>query len=354
MKLLYITNGIDGIGGLERVLSIKLSYFADHLGHEVHVIVLHDKDRPTFYPFSPQITIHPLHIKSGLCSYAWSYMKGINKVVKAVRPDIISVCDDGLKGLYVPLWIKRYGASLIYERHASLRLNNSRLQSFLMKIGGRMYDRLVVLTQYNTTEWRGNNLEVIPNPLSVPLGKTSDLSQKRIICVGSLSYHKGYDMLIKAWGKIANLYPDWKILIYGRGDASVYSDLMREAHVENNLIFCGETHHIEDEMLQASFLVLPSRSEGFGMVLIEAMACGLPCVAFDCPCGPRDIVIDEKNGLLIPPENINALAEGIQKLIENPSLLHSMGSETVKSISKYKIEHIGSVWNTLFNRLRMK
>lgn len=351
MKILYITNGITGIGGLERVLSIKLSYFADKLGYEIHVITLNEKDKLPFYQFSEKISIHNIQTEEGSLKYFLSYIKGINKVVKEVSPDLISVCDDGLKGLYIPLWIHKCYRAIIYERHASLRLNNSKMQSRLIKLGGFFYDRIVLLTKYNKTEWISNNLEVIPNPLSFPIDEKASQDNKQIICVGSLSHNKGYDLLIKAWSKIASRYPEWKILIYGRGDSSVYQPLLAEAKVEDSIIFCGPTNEIKKKMLQASFLVLPSRSEGFGMVLIEAMACGLPCVSFDCPCGPRDIIQEGKNGLLIPPEDTDALSEGMERLIKDKNLLNEMGNFAMNSITQYKIENIASIWKSLFNNL---
>ena len=340
-----------GIGGLERVLSIKLSYFTDQLGYEVHVITLNEKEQSPFYTFSPKIIIHNIHTPLSLVTYLSSYIKGINKVVRKVSPDLISVCDDGLKWLYVPLWIHKGYKAIIYERHASLRLNNSKIQSYFIKLGGLLYDRVVLLTKYNKSEWISKNLEVIPNPLSFPVDEQSSLTFKRILCVGSLSYNKGYDLLIKAWSKLSRNYPEWKIDIYGRGDASVYQSLMHEKEVEHSITFRGPTSEIKKEMLSSSFLVLPSRSEGFGMVLIEAMACGLPCVSFDCPCGPRDIIQNGKNGFLIPPGDTDALADGIEKLIQDENSLRAMGDCAIHSIEKYKVENIASIWNSLFHQL---
>lgn len=354
MKLLYITNGINGIGGLERVLSIKASYFADELKYDVHIITLNEPGMSAFYQFSEQITVHRIMASGNAFSYLKAYVREINRVVREIQPDIISVCDDGLKGLYVPLWIKKGKAALIYERHASMRLNHSKVQSLLMKLGGLMYDKVVVLTQYNLSEWLGNNQIVIPNPLSFYPNESSSLQRKRIICVGSLSYNKGYDLLIDAWSKIAGKYSDWRIDIYGRGDSSAYNAEINKKGISDSITFCGPTNEIMKEMLDSSFLVLPSRSEGFGMVLIEAMACGLPCVSFDCPCGPRDIIQNEKNGFLVEIENTNALSLAIEKMINNNELLKNMATFAKESVKSYKIEQISSLWNDLFNKLILK
>lgn len=346
MKLLYITNGISGGGGLERVLSIKASYFAEEFGYDVHIITLNDS-QDTFYPFSPFITIHPIEVSRDW-KYLFNYITKINKVVKEVQPDIISVCDDGLKGLYVPVWIKKGKAKIIYERHASMMLNGVSWQKFWMRIGGYFYDQIVVLTNYNLSEWSSSNLTVIPNPVSFYPQESSSLDNHQIVCVGSLSYNKGYDLLIDAWSKIASQYPSWSVHIYGKGDASTYQTTIHQLGIQEQITFHNPVQDIESIYQQASMLVLPSRSEGFGMVLIEAMACGVPCIAFDCPCGPRDIINDGENGFLVEPQDTEELANKIQQLIEDKELRIKLGRSAKQTAQQYLIKRIAILWKNLF------
>ena len=346
MKLLYITNGISGGGGLERVLSIKASYFAEEFGYDVHIITLNDSQE-TFYPISPSITIHPIEVSRDW-KYLFNYINKINKVVKEVQPDIISVCDDGLKGLYVPVWIKKGKAKIIYERHASMMLNGASWQKFWMRVGGYFYDKIVVLTNYNLSEWSSSNLTVIPNPVSFYPQESSSLENHQIVCVGSLSYNKGYDLLIDAWSKIASQHPSWSIHIYGKGDASTYQDTINQLGIQEQITFHAPVQDIESIYQQTSMLVLPSRSEGFGMVLIEAMACGVPCIAFDCPCGPRDIINDGENGFLVKPQNTEELANKIQQLIEDKELRIKMGRSAKQTALQYLIKRIAILLKNLF------
>ena len=346
MKLLYITNGISGGGGLERVLSIKASYFAETLGYDVHIITLNDA-KETFYPFSSSISIHPIEVSKDW-KYLFSYIHKVNQIVKKIQPDIISVCDDGMKGLYVPLWIQKGKAKIIYERHASMILNGASWQKFWMRMGGHLYDKIVVLTNYNLSEWSSSNLTVIPNPVSFYPQESATLENHRIVCVGSLSYNKGYDLLIDAWSKIASRHPSWSVHIYGKGDASVYQDAIHQAGIQKQITFHAPVQDIASVYQQASLLVLPSRSEGFGMVLIEAMACGVPCVGFDCPCGPRDIIQDGKNGFLVKPQDTEELAKKIEKLIENKELRINMGLFAKQTAQQYLMERIASLWKNLF------
>lgn len=346
MILLYITNGISGGGGLERVLSIKASYFAEEFGYDVHIITLNDAEE-TFYPFSSSITIHPIEVSKDW-KYLFSYIQKINRIVKKVQPDIISVCDDGLKGLYVPLWIKKGKAKIIYERHASMILNGASWQKFWMRMGGHLYDKIVVLTNYNLSEWSSTNLTVIPNPVSFYPQESSSLENHQIVCVGSLSYNKGYDLLIDAWSKIASQHPTWSVHIYGKGDASIYQTTINQLGLQKQITFHPPVQNIESIYQQASLLVLPSRSEGFGMVLIEAMAYGVPCVAFDCPCGPRDIVQNGKNGYLVKAQDTEILAKKIEILIEDKESRIKMGKFAKQTAQQYLINRIALQWKDLF------
>ena len=352
MRLLYITNGISGIGGLERVLSIKASYFAETLNYDVHIITLNDCFDSMFYHFSDKIHFHNVEAKGGAFSFLKAYVQAINKVVKSVQPDVISVCDDGLKGLYVPLWIKKGKAALVYERHASMRLNGSKIQTFLMQLGGFLYDKVVVLTRYNLSEWKRQNVTVIPNPLSIYPDKVSSLTNKKAICVGSISHNKGYDLLIEAWEKVALNYPDWEVNIYGKGDATIYQKMIDDKGLTKQIRFCGPTSDVQSKYLDSSLFILPSRSEGFGMVLIEAMACGLPCVSFDCPCGPRDIIEDGVNGYLATPENSKDLANKIFRILKNKENMQHMASHSRTVLVKYGIETIAKSWDSLFSTLQ--
>ena len=193
MKLLYITNGINGSGGLERVLSIKASYVADALGYEVHILVLNNTDQNRFYFFSEKIQFHSIDVGGNTISYFLSYKKGIQKIVDQINPKIILVCDDGLKGFFLPTIIKS-NAKWIYERHASQELNRQaglkgKFSTKLMRHHASKFHRFVVLTNANKTEWTSANVEVIPNPLSFYPKESSALDSKRFIVVGSHSYN---------------------------------------------------------------------------------------------------------------------------------------------------------------------
>lgn len=352
MKLLYITNGINGSGGLERVLSIKASYFAEKLGYEVTILSLNDAHLNPFYDFSDKIKMVSIPVGGNPIQYILAYKKGIQQVIDQINPDIISVCDDGLKGFFLPKLINT-NAKWIYERHASIELNKQKgflgkFQATIMKNLSKSFDAFVVLTPTNMKEWKGNNIIAIPNPLSFKSNKINPLDQKNIIAVGSHSFNKGYDTLLKVWKNIETNYPDWTLNIYGKIDCDqIYINQSKGLKLKN-VVFHPPVANIKDKFEESSIMVLPSRSEGFGMVLIEAMECGVPCISFDCPSGPRDIITNGQDGFLIENQNHEVLEKTIIKLIDDVVLRKQLGKKAKQNVFGYNIENIANQWNHIF------
>lgn len=363
MKLLYITNQICGSGGLERVLSIKASYLADMFGYEVHIITLNQASLPLFYDFSDKIIYHDIIADGNTLDQFLKYKNGLKTLVKKIKPDVISVCDDGLKGFLIPIFINK-PCPMVYERHVSKNIeikndNSSFLKKLklkivymLMHIGARKYDKFIVLTKGNLVEWKLKNLMVISNPLSFYPSNVSNLKNKKVLAVGKQSYQKGYDRLLVSWKKVIEKYPDWKLEIYGKVDESLeLNKLSQQLKVDNTVHFFPPTKEIKDKYKEASVYVLSSRYEGFGMVLIEAMAYGVPCVSFDCPCGPSDIISDKEDGFLVLNNDTEALATKIKKLIENEEIRIIMGKKARENVKRFLPEVIIPQWDSLFKNL---
>ena len=362
MKLLYITNQFCGSGGLERVLSVKAGHLAE-MGYEVHISSLNQGDLPLFYEFSNKLIYHDITANGNKLKSFREYIKGLKKVVNKVKPDIILVCDDGLKGFLVPFFVNK-PCPMIYERHVSKNIEvqkdkssfidkiKLKITSAIMNFGAKKYDKFVVLTKGNLAEWNLKNLAVISNPLSFYTSERSSLKNKKVIAVGKQSFQKGYDRLLKSWSQVIKKHPEWNLEIYGKIDAS--QGLIEQAEalgIQKNVHFFPPTKNIKEKYKEASIYVLSSRYEGFGMVLIEAMAYGVPCISFDCPCGPSDIISDNIDGILVPNGNTEMLADKINFLIENENTRMKMGKQAKENVKRFLPENILKQWDDLFKSL---
>ena len=213
-------------------------------------------------------------------------------------------------------------------------------------------DALVLLTREDANSWKGvTNTFVIPNPTPFYPEASSTCESHKAICVGRLNEQKGYEYLIDAWAIVSKRHPDWILNAYGSGEIKEQlQKRINEKGVSTSLILNEPTSEIISKYLESSLYIMSSRFEGFPMVLLEAMSCGLPCVSFDCPNGARDMIEEGRNGFLVEYLNVYALAERICKLIEDESLRKKLGKTAKEDVKKYLPDSIMKSWVDLFNR----
>ena len=228
-----------------------------------------------------------------------------------------------------------------------------RVLTFRLNQTIKKLDAFVVLTQNDANNWkRIREASVIPNSLPFYPLQTSNCLSKEIISIGRLENQKGYDLLLKAWKIVTQKHPEWIIRVFGIG--TLYEKFNKEI-LENELsetfIIEKPVQNIVDKYIDSSFYVMSSRYEGFGMVLIEAMACGLPVISFDCPDGPSDIISDNEDGLLVKNGSIEELAKKICILIENDDIRKKMGLAARKNVKRYMPNTVMQKWITLFESL---
>ena len=195
------------------------------------------------------------------------------------------------------------------------------------------------------------NIVVIPNSVSFIPDQKSTNKEKRIIAVGRSSKQKQLDVLIKIWAKIAHKYPDWTLVTYGNGNLKPLKSLAKQLGVEEQVINNPPSLDVSCEMINSSIYTLTSKYEGMPLVLLEAMACGLPLVAFACKCGPRDIITDGEDGFLIEEGNWDLFAAKLSLLIENYDLRHKMGQIASHNVLRFTEDIVMNKWIALFDEL---
>ncbi len=376
LKIVYCTPALYMAGGVERVLTLKANYLAEHYGYDITIILTEGKGKPLFYPLSDKIKVVNLDInfeQLWRCSFVRKiavylskqrrYKRLLTAELMRLRPDItvsllrreinfINEIADGSRKIG-ELHVNRANYRNFEANDTNIvkrwfaKFWMSRLLVHLRKL-----DQLVVLTEEDRQSWHElSHVSVIPDPLAFVPGQQSMLTVRRVIAVGRYVYQKGFDLLLQAWAKVERECPDWQLAIYGDGDRAPYQ---RQAE-ELGLRHCqlrGRTADIQAEYLNSSLFVFSSRFEGFGMVLIEAMACGLPVVSFDCPCGPKDIVSDGQDGLLVPAGNVEQLAQAMIRVMKHTDQARQLGRQAVEKSEQYHIELLAERWRSLFERLK--
>ncbi|WP_203258693.1 glycosyltransferase family 4 protein [Hyunsoonleella ulvae] len=363
-KLLFITNNISGPGGLERVLALKSNYLINNLNYEVHILTLSQaKNESPFYDFNEGILFHKIKINTNPIFYFSSYLSNLKNKIKEIKPDLISFCDDGIKGILAPVFLK-IKCPLIYERHASKRIHvesktgnilkkvKLKLLNLLLDYGAKKFDKVVLLTNGNKNEWKINNSIVIPNVLSFFPETTSNLQSRNVIAVGHHNHNKGFDRLLKSWKIVISKHSNWRLNVFGNnGQNMTYINMAKQLELNSSVTFYKAVKNIKEKYLESSIYVMPSRSEGFGMTIIEAQSCGLPCISYDCPSGPKDLIHSGKDGFLIENGDIESFAEKIILLIENLNLRFEMGKKSREGSKKFLAENIMKEWDNLFKSL---
>ncbi len=373
MKILYCMCSLYNPGGMERVLLNKVRHLRERMGWDVTVVTTDQHGKPTFYPFPEGVRIIDLGINYtddngknpvlktlGYLRRRRKHRKALTELLLKERPDIVDslypsessfipAIKDGSKKVLELHFNKFF--RLQYGRSGFLGLAD-RLRTRQDQRIVRRFDRFVVLTEEDKGYWGDlPNISVIPNAAITSEARRSDCSAHRVIAVGRLDYQKGFDRLIEAWSivKKDSEYSDWRLDIFGQGE---WKEMLEGMIIRKGLLDSAKinkpTNSINDEYSKSSIIVMTSHYEGFGMVLVEAMLCGVPAIAFNCKCGPKDIIEDGRNGFLVPEGDVPALADAMKKLMRDEALRQRMGAEAIKIRDKYSEEKVMDSWIRLF------
>lgn len=372
MNIVYCIQSTYNSGGMERVLANKVNWLANQ-GHEILIATTDQMGRASFYDFDNRVRCidlginysqnkqRPIWKKFGYYFYnRFIHKRRLRMLIKHEHPDIIIswISNEttflphiaGTAKLVAECHFCHYFFTEFQQQGWHRILNKYSFRLLLKELAH--YHRFIVLTEKDRLAWHLQNAVVIPNARTYEPKCQTDYKNKHVLAIGRLTAQKGFDMLIEIWEKVATRYPDWILDIYGDGpDKAKLEKAINKYSLHEKVCIHAPTSNIQSAYISSSIFALPSRYEGFPMVMLEAQAYGLPIVAFDCPCGPSDILKDEENGYLIKTGEYNVYANRLMQLMDNYELRKTLGERAYKDSLKYKQEDIMMKWQTLFSQL---
>lgn len=366
--------------GVERIFSDKMNYLANTPEYEVTFITYEQGDHPFAYALDKRIRHLDLDARFftlgryGLLRRIHEYFllkrkvaRELTRILAWIKPDIVITTTYTFDVIDV---VMRQPYCNILEAHVCFDHTNlsfekkGLLDAALAKLKHHYYLKkfnkarvLVALTEADRLKWSrkfSNEVITITNAITQypKTVRPYHEREKIVLCAGRLDRQKGFDMMIDAWRKIYAKHPDWKVNVFGEGpERAALERQIKEKIGNGSFMLCGNTSGIYEEYQRSSVFAFSSRYEGFGLVLAEAMSCGLPCVSFDCPCGPAEILNDKVDGLLVPEGDVDAFAEQLDWLISHEEARWAMGRAARESARKYSLDIIMPQWTALFDRL---
>lgn len=378
MKIAYIYSTMAVTGGTERMITEKANYLSERYGYDVTIITCYQlAHENNFFHISEKVKQINLEIPF-FSQYKYKYpkrllvkwqmnkllKKSINEAVKQVDPDIL-IGVSRFKANYIST-IKCRAKKIIecHESKYNTKYDASEKHSvpvrLFLNIYRRIYfrtiernaDAVITLTEKDKLFWkRAKYVVVIPNFSTMFISNISDCTPKRVIAIGRLTWEKGFGRLIEAWSIVCSKHTDWHLDIYGQGSMYDTLNTLTNTYKAHNLTFHNYMSNISQEYANSSICAVTSYFEGFSLVLLEAIRHGVPCVAFDCPFGPRSIIDDASNGFLVYDGEIKLFAERLCRLIEDEDLRKQFSKNAIEKAKLFDTDIVMNQWKTLFKEL---
>lgn len=354
-----ICSYLNFAGGCERIVVATANLFAEK-GLKT-TLILFAETTESFYPIHPDVTIIQRDVNFGITEKGNPISRKIKmskdlailgKIVKDISPDVLICTEYHFAVAAILCGAKKYSKVVSWEHTHYGSLKPSFFWKTLYRLTYPKLDTIVCLNKREQAHFeKFSKTSIIPNFTRNKINSYSQLGSKTILTVVSLIPRKGIDLLIQSAKDILHTYPDWKWKLIGSGpmQSQVINFMDHENLQGRFLLQDSVSSDIADEYLNASIFALTSRAETLPMVLIEAISYGLPCVSFDCPTGPADIINHNKDGLLVEKENPSKLTEAITQLIEDDEKRKNMGANAIENSKRFSAETVFQQWEKLFN-----
>ncbi|WP_090934039.1 glycosyltransferase family 4 protein [Nonomuraea jiangxiensis] len=378
MKIRYMLLHAYGIGGTSRTVVHQANAMAQ-AGHDVDIVsVVRRRSNPEFaldrrVRLSALVDQREGVAPDSLARKVWRRARGkivpygefaaayFTERVEAAVIDYVASLNDGILVTTCPalnlISARRAGQGVfrVAQEHMSLAAYHPAVRDEIARHYGR-FDVVTVLTETSRKEYHAllacTPIVRIPNAVPMTDSRYSQHTNPLVIAAGRLVPEKGFDMLIDAFAATAEEFPEWRLRIFGTGASQDHLQQRIDRHgLNGRMCLMGGTDRIHDELARASIYALSSRVEGLPMAMIEAMGHGLALAAFNCPTGPKDVLTPGKNGLLVPPHDVGALADALRRLMSDRKLRIELGAAALATARHYTPEVVMPLWEDLFAAL---
>jgi GalNAc-alpha-(1->4)-GalNAc-alpha-(1->3)-diNAcBac-PP-undecaprenol alpha-1,4-N-acetyl-D-galactosaminyltransferase len=364
MKVTFVISALQA-GGAERVLVNMANYWSKR-GFSVEVLTLWPKGSTPFYRLDDAVVHSPLSLAGDSKTFTQFVannlrrMRALRHAIIKSRPNVVVSLIDRTN-ILVSLASLGLGIPLVLCEHtdpAQIKIGGN-FWELLRNVTYSRADAVVVLSNTALSYFRADIRRracVIPNGVDLPAAGIAPSSDRKcnhkIVCLGRLANEKGFDMLLEAFSRIHNQFSEWSLTIWGEGpERATLEKLSGSLGLGGRVHFPGRTQTPFKEMAESDLFVMSSRFEGFPNALLEAMACGLPAISFDCPSGPREIIRHDVDGVLVPPKNVNALADAMSRLLTNSALRNQLATNAREVVQRFGMEKVMGQWEALFETL---
>ena len=363
VKIFILIDQMNSHGGIEKLVAMKANYWSEHFGYDVTVVSTEQRGMPYVYKPSPEVRLvdleigydrsisffHPKNLRN-----LWVNRGRLLKLTKKENPDFIVVASH-IPMTYLLPFLKT-GAMTIKEFHYSRFKQHLTFKEKIFATVERYYDYLVILSKEEETFYSSSNTVVIPNPVNIVSKLVIPISERKNVAVAALRFApvKQIEKMVEIWERFFRNNPSWELHLYGEAK-NEYAQEIRQMVISKNLqdtiLFKGESNGIQHVFSESKVLLMTSSQECFPMAILEAQSCGMPVVSFDSPTGPRNIINDGKDGLLVELYNINAFAHALNELVNNSARMRAMSQAALENAGKFQIDKVMDVWkNTIFEK----
>ena len=353
MRIAFVLAGL-GPGGAERVVSLLATELTKR-GHAVWIIAFDAPDAPIYHALDSRVhlvrlAVPPMPgIRGGVAMVRrlWA----LRRTLRELNPELTIAFLSKINVLTLIASAGLRTGVIVSERNNFARQNAHPLWRALLWLCYRRADRIIMQTEASVGALPAALQQcaiVIPNPVMVPQGHRAVTARNTLVAVGRLTHQKGFDLLIDAFARLAPAHPDWRLMIWGEGpDERILRGRVAALGMEDRIFLPGLSRATASWLDDATAFVLSSRYEGFPNVLGEAMASGLPVVAFNCAFGPAEMISHGENGLLIDDGNVAALADALDTLMDNGALRARLGAAARAGAGRFALDRIIAQWEAL-------